>query len=273
MNVLISSLSSLVSSLLISLLISLSTATSAQAEGWEHATQSSAIIVQNSGSAAPTTQDPTPPNNDYFWSRWRARAATVEAADAEAPITINGGVRHPVIFFRQIANRRWAIGPLFSFLLFISALLKIFLPGLTGLATKRCQTNCYASLSAAFIYCTILIAIVRFGFNNAELTAMGVFTFGLLQLSFALGCCLGINLFTQNLYSLATSKKEPSGTVAKVLIYGICLVAVAGTMTVISMIPNLGPLPRIGNRIVVLLAALGLGGLVNLAVGSQKSRT
>jgi hypothetical protein len=249
-------------SLMMTLLVLLSAAGPGLAWGFNWPDQNSTTVPQ-------VAQEPTA-NNDVFWSRWKARTEQVEAADAQQPITIKGGVRHPLIFFHQFANSRWALGRLFSFLFLVSALLKLFLPRLTDLATKRCRTNCYASLTSAFVYATVLVTIVRYGFFSEDLTPMGIFTFGLLQLSFALGCCLGVNLFAQNLYNLVTVGTRPTGTTAKVFIYGLCLAAVAGVMTVVSLIPYLGHLPRVGNRIVMLVAALGLGGLVNLVVGPQK---
>ena len=46
------------------------------------------------------------------------------------------------------------------------------------------------------------------------------------------------------------------------MLYAACLLAVAAVVALISLIPNIGPLPRLGNRMVALIAALGLGGLV-----------
>ncbi len=188
------------------------------------------------------------------------------------PTTIDGRVRHPLMFFAHVANRRWSVGPLFCFLFFVSAMLKVFLPGLTNLTTTRCRTNLYASLSSAFIYGTVIVTLIRFSFYNDDLAPMGIFTFGLLQLSFALGSCLGTNLFAHNLYSFITRKGEPARLAPRALIYGICLTVVALVMTLVSTIPNLGQLPRVGNRMVMLVAALGLGGLVNWVVNSQKPR-
>jgi len=199
--------------------------------------------------------------------------ADPNAANQEDPIIISGEARRPLIFFRKMANQRWKIGGLFAYLFIVSAILKIFLPRLTWLATERCKGNYFSSLSAAFIYSTALTTLVRFSFANEALNAMGVFTFGLLQLSFALGSCIGVNLFAQNLYGFFASKKTPTSTTARVITYGVCLLVVGIVMTVISMVPNLGLLPRIGNRMVMLVAALGLGGLVNLAAGNQKSET
>jgi hypothetical protein len=204
------------------------------------------------------------------WSNWRLHAEKVGAEDEKEPITIGGRVRHPVIFFAHVANRPWKIIPLFSFLFSIGGMLKLFLPGLTALVTKRCRTNLYASLSSAFLYGTVLITIIRFSFFNDDLAPMGIYTFGFLQLSFALGLALGANLFAHNLYSLLTRKGEPAKMAARVLLYGLSLTVVALLLTVVSMVPSLGPLPRVGNRIIMLIAALGLGGLVNYTAGLQK---
>ncbi|MBS2005885.1 MAG: hypothetical protein JST01_02515 [Cyanobacteria bacterium SZAS TMP-1] len=199
-------------------------------------------------------------------------AAALREQANHQPITVQGGVRRPLMFFRQIANRKWNAGALFLYLVFISALLKIFLPALTARTIARCRSNCFISLSSAFIYSTILISLVRFAFKTDDLAPMGVFTIGLVQLSFALGACFGVNLLAQKLYEFLSRDREPASIYGRALLYGFCLTLVAGLMAGISLIPNLGRLPRIGNRVVTLVAALGLGGLVNLAAGAQKPR-
>jgi len=237
-------------------------ATGAQASDWrwlQEDADSTQLIAQEQSSRAAE-----------MFTYWRDRAERVGAADAGEPITIKGGVRHPVIYYSNIANRPWSLGPLFCFLFMVSALLKLCLPRLVTAATNRCRTNFFASLSTAFIYATVLITLIRFAFLSEDLTAMGVFIFGLLQLSFALGSILSVNLFAQNLYNIVASKKEPHGAAVTVFVWGGCLVVAAAIITAISLIPMIGPLPRLGNRMVMLLATLGLGGLVHLIAGTQR---
>jgi hypothetical protein len=217
----------------------------------------------------PDKEPDNEPYNERFWS-------SPSAAPSNAtPIAITTEVRRPLIYFRQMANRRWKIGALFAFLFCIGAGLKLFLPRLTEAAASRCQTNFFASLSSAFIFSTMAIVIIRFSFLNDALSAMGLFTFGLLQLSFALGACFGVNALAQKLYAITSNKvsknaddlKKP----ARTALYALCLITVVTILCLVSMIPGFGALPRVGNRMVMLIAALGLGGLVNLlAVGSKK---
>ncbi|MBU6450287.1 MAG: hypothetical protein KGS72_00805 [Cyanobacteria bacterium REEB67] len=228
-----------------------------------------ALATAGSATAWPTPADPTnEPFHERFWS-----SATPAPVNAE-PIAITTEVRRPLIYFRQIANRRWKAGVLFAFLFLISAGLKLFLPRLTEAAACRCQTNFFASLSAAFIFSTMAITIIRFSFLNDALSAMGLFTFGFLQLSFALGGCLGVNVLAQNLYAVTSNKVSKNPTelkpAARTGLYTLCLITVVTILCLVSMIPGLGPLPRVGNRMVMLIAALGLGGLVNLLVVSSK---
>jgi hypothetical protein len=185
---------------------------------------------------------------------------------ADAPY-ISGAVKRPFIYFRQLANRRWRPGMLFFFLFIMSAALKLLLPRLTEAVTARARGNLFSSLASAFFYATILMSVTRLSFNNPDLSAMGIFCFGLVQFSFCLGGCLGANTIAELLY---TKRPAPASTAGKVMLYGLSLLAVSFVITLISLIPSIGHLPRLGNRMVALIAALGLGGLVNLAAGGAK---
>ena len=50
---------------------------------------------------------------------------TSDSSESDAPY-ISGAVKHPFIYFRQLANRRWRPGVLFFFLFMLSASLKIY---------------------------------------------------------------------------------------------------------------------------------------------------
>lgn len=172
---------------------------------------------------------------------------------SEEPLTFDSDLRRPFIFFREATNRSWPPILLFLIMLFMGSTLRFAAPGLTGSCINCCRKNFLVTAASGFFYTSILMILARSAFRVETLTPLGILCIGMLQLSYIIGLALSVDFLAAKL-----AARLPKHPVTAFL----CILIVALALTLVSFIPALGKLPRLGNRILLTLAMIGIGSLV-----------
>lgn len=186
----------------------------------------------------------------------------------EAPIVLDNSLRRPFLFFREAINQPWKIGRLFFIIIISASLAKAFAGNLVAGAEERCRKKFWACLACAFIYTTVLLSLARTAFPSEAMVPMALGCIALVQMSYIIGMGLGVNIFANTIHDLIGNQFGPKEKTAKSTALSgwlgwIALIATSIILTAVSTIPEIGKLPRIGNRLVVLVAIIGLGSLIS----------
>jgi hypothetical protein len=181
------------------------------------------------------------------------------------PIVLDNNLRRPFLFFRDAINQRWPLGRLFFIMMLSAGLAKVFAKKMVAGAQERCRKNFLVCLASAFIFTTILLSVSRLAFHTDALVPMALGCIAIVQISYVVGMGLGVNIFANTFSDLIGKRfgQEPQETKKKILGRWFALVTTVFMLTAIAAIPELGRLPRLGNRLVVLVAIIGLGGLIS----------
>lgn len=224
----------------------------------------SSLLGQPSYGQAPEVQAPEvqataktqEPNKWQF--QWLKR-------EESQPIVLDNNLRRPFLFFRDAINQRWPLGRLFFIMMLSAGLAKVFAKKMVAGAQERCRKNFLVCLASAFIFTTILLSVSRLAFNTDALVPMALGCIAIVQISYLVGMGLGVNIFANTFCDLICKRfgQEPQETKKQILGRWFALVTTVFMLTAIAAIPELGRLPRLGNRLVVLVAIIGLGGLIS----------
>lgn len=181
------------------------------------------------------------------------------------PIVLDNNLRRPFLFFRDAINQRWPLGRLFLIIMLSACLTKIFAKKMVAGAQERCRKNFLICLASAFIFTTILLSVSRLAFHTDALVPMALGCIAIVQISYIVGMGLGINIFANTFSDLICNRlgHNSKETRKTILARWFALVVTTVILTAIAAIPELGRLPRLGNRLVVLVAIIGLGGLIS----------
>jgi hypothetical protein len=184
------------------------------------------------------------------------------APDTSKPVEISGNVRRPFLFFRDSINRPWKPIRLFLLMVTFAALVGNLAPGAVRASAYQCRTNFFGALASAFLFTVLFLGCARFAFQNEALVPLALLSIGIVQLGYIIGMGLGINVIAQVCYARLTDKKESFSALGQRLTRAFLLIAISTGLTVLSLLGDIGRLPRLGNRLVILVAIIGLGGLV-----------
>ncbi|MBN8662241.1 MAG: hypothetical protein J0M35_17865 [Candidatus Obscuribacter phosphatis] len=177
-------------------------------------------------------------------------------------VTFPKEIRYPFIYSRKALNLTWRPGFVFAIIMFMTLVLRFFAPKSLKEATEKCREGIFLSLTAAFVFTAIAMTLTKAAFYSDALSPLGLMLTGFTQLAYLVGIAVGAN-------ALALSLIEKIGKSSR----KAELFALTITITLLSLlalIPDLGPLPRIGNRLLGILAMLGLGGLIRAKYRKSK---
>lgn len=170
------------------------------------------------------------------------------------PLNLDGNLRRPLLFFRQAADRPFKPIVLLSFLLLFGWVIGLAFPELQKTARQTCGRKFLACLIHALLFSVLTMTLARLAFFNESLLPLGLFAMGLIQFAYALGLVTGILILAEKFADLL--KLNFKGKTALLILLASLV------MVGISLIGALGPIPRLGNRLVFLVALLGLGSLL-----------
>ncbi len=212
--------------------------------------------------AAPTAETSLGQKRAGFWQK---KLHWLTPPDQGKPIVLDNNLRRPFLFFRDAINQSWPLGRLFFVTLLSACLAKLFAANMVAGALERCRRNFLICIASAFLYTTILLSLSRLAFQTEALIPMALGCIALVQLSYIVGMGLGVNIFANIINGMISKRfgQTSAGNKRSAIGCWLALFATVTVLTAISAIPELGRLPRLGNRLVVLVAIIGLGGLIS----------
>lgn len=185
----------------------------------------------------------------------RAWQRLTEAND----VTFPKEIRYPFIYSRKALNLTWKPGFVFAIIMFMSLVLRFIAPKSLKESTEKCREGIFLCLTAAFIFTAIVMTLTKAAFYSEALSPLGLLLTGFTQLAYLIGVAVGANAVALGLID----KMGRSGRKAELMSLTITI----ALLSLLALIPDLGPLPRIGNRLLGILAMLGLGGLLRAKYG------
>lgn len=196
---------------------------------------------------------------------WQKKFNWLAPPDQGKPIVLDNNLRRPFLFFRDAINQPWPLVRLFFITLLSACLTKLFAANMVAGALQSCRRNFLICIASAFLYTTILLSLSRIAFQTEALIPMALGCIALVQISYIVGMGLGVNIFANIFNDIASKRLGQTTKETRRTAIGcwLALFATATFLTAISAIPELGRLPRLGNRLVVLVAIIGLGGLIS----------
>jgi len=184
------------------------------------------------------------------------------------PLVLNDHMRKPLKYFKEALDERWRPGALFFFCLFISFTLRLLPCKTLQTARKTMRASVIKSLTYSFIYSFLLMVLARCSFEKEAMLPMGLLSMGILEVSYTVGLATGICALSDRLCEIFKIKEETKSS--RWLGYGT-VVLTCLAVALLSTIPGFAMLPRIGNRLVLLLGMLGLGGILQEQYRKAKS--
>ena len=207
---------------------------------------------------------------------WKsALYSTREALQNSEPILQSKEIRFPFIYFRQALNHKWQPRYFFPFLVFAALSFSFVAPGSLKVAINNCRSNLPGCLAFSIIFTVLTMILAKAAFAAPALEPLGVVVMGLVELAYILGLAVGTQSLAESLTEKCSARlvgntaSEPDGKGGRQailkkdrLINVAVVILVAALLSTLTLIPDLGRLPRLGNRLLVVVAMLGLGGLL-----------
>lgn len=167
------------------------------------------------------------------------------------------GIR-PMLLWFHWANLPKPFGPCFLFILFISVSVTSVMPVWVKKAEMFCKQSFWRTFFVGCLIATLTITLIRGALLSMFGWPMSVLVAGAFQLSLLVGLSVMVLLIGESLgYYLKLDAWIKRPDVRRLA----CLVL--GTLICVALlqIPGIGILPKIGTRLVAMLALVGLGGL------------
>lgn len=209
---------------------------------------------------------------------WKsALYSTRETLQNSEPIMQSKEIRFPFIYFRKALNDKWQPRYFFPLLVFAALSFSFVAPGSLKAAVDNCRSNLPGCLAYSIIFTVLTMILTKAAFAAPALEPLGVVVMGLVELAYLLGLAVGTHSLAESLTekcrALFAGKKaevscqqEPEASIGEgrkaCLIKISAVLLMAAVLSTLTLIPDLGRLPRLGNRLLVMLAMLGLGGLI-----------
>lgn len=182
-----------------------------------------------------------------------------------------GGPR-PMVQWYFWANQKRPFLPSAGFILFFSLISWALLPSLHERSAKLCREKFWSTFFIGVFVLFSFILLVRGAIGGLIGWPMGIVLIGMAELGLMCGVAVMASLFGQTLGYFLKIEKLPflkdrpdAQRFAHLLIGSLILAA-------LLQIPGFGVLPRVGTRLVGMLAVLGLGGLFRAkAFGAKRA--
>jgi hypothetical protein len=168
---------------------------------------------------------------------------------------------HPMVQWYYWANQRKPFGPALLFVLFFTLVSWAVMPGWLRRAEEPLRQRFWTTLFVGALVTAVFLTAGRVALRALIGWPLAVVVYGLLELSLLVGLSAVVSMLGQSMGSLVRLQRWPLvGKRADArrfteLFIGSLICAL------FLQIPALGPLPKLGTRLVGLLAVLGLGAL------------
>lgn len=175
-----------------------------------------------------------------------------------APFANRRAGARPMLIWYHWANQPKPFLSSFLLMLFASVVFTSLVPGFSQIAQTHCKARFWRTFFVGLLIAVLCICGVRIGLLTMIGWPMAVFLAGGFQLALLAGLSVMVLLIGQSLGYYAKMEKWIARPDARRLAY---LVVGALVCAALIQIPGVGILPKIGTRLVMMLALVGLGGL------------
>lgn len=177
--------------------------------------------------------------------------------------------RRPLLFFRNWANTPLPPVQSFLFLFFATLVVSELMPTRLERARRSCASSYWRSLWCGIVACLLFVASARALFVSEIGIPLALLSLAALELFLLIGFAISATLIGQTL--LTTMRLNRTGS-SKWLWLGRLGAPFLGTLLLsfVLMIPQIGVLPRIGIRLIILLCFLGMGAWFRTGMGTKE---
>lgn len=212
------------------------------------------------------------PGRWFFNTRIGQRLARFENGDVR---------RRPMMYWRRFADRQLPPIRTFLFLLFFNTTICLAFRKRVEVASRCVSMSFWKSLFVGIIFVVLMATGARFCFDSALYTPCALLILGVVELLSLAGLAVssrtvGLALMNKLGYTTESpadhSIDEGASPAQKQSKLAYLAPVFVGTIlfTLITLLPGLGPLPRLGTRFVMWFSLLGMGALVRTKLGRRE---
>lgn len=191
--------------------------------------------------------------------------------------------KRPMMYWRRFADRPVPPRGTFLFFVFFNSLICLAFKKRVEVASSCVRKSFWKSLFVGFIFVILMGVAARFCFDSALFTPAALLILGIVQLLVLAGLAVssmtvGTAILNRlGVTTMSVSEAENASHSAhsfverlKCKLHYLAPVILASVLvTLISLIPTLGFLPRMGTRFVMWFCVLGLGALIRTRLGRK----
>lgn len=212
------------------------------------------------------------PGRWFFNTRIGQKFARFESGDIR---------RRPMMYWRRFADRNLPPIGTFLFLLFFNTTICLVFGKRVEVASRCVSKSFWKSLFAGMFFVILMATGARLCFDSALYTPCALLILGIVELLSLGGLAVssrtvGLALLNKLGYTsnspAADSGIEGAQPAQKQSKLAYLAPVFVGTilLTLIALLPGLGPLPRLGTRFVMWFSLLGMGALVRTKLGRKE---
>ncbi|HEY9714771.1 MAG TPA: hypothetical protein V6C72_14985 [Chroococcales cyanobacterium] len=234
------------------------------------------IVPQTTQAQLPAPSDATSKLDDtvgggagHFGHRHRFGWSRLSDAEIEQ-LPREELARRPMLYWRWWSNQRPRPVLSFAILLIVSLIAVHFMPGNLAPAVQFCQSRFWRAMGSGILFSVLDLTVIRPLFITEICTPLAFLLLAVLQLLMLLGFAVVAHLLGNRvmvglrLSKLAMFQERPGFSRSISVLCGTLI------LTLILLIPGIGHLPRLGARLVALLAILGMGALLRSRLGFKQ---
>lgn len=191
--------------------------------------------------------------------------------------------RRPMMYWRRFADRPVPPRGTFLFFVFFNSLICLAFKKRVEVASSCVRKSFWKSLFVGFIFVILMGIAARFCFDSALFTPAALLILGIVQLLVLAGLAVSsmtVGTAILNRLGVTTMSVSEAESVShsahsfverlKCKLHYLAPVILSSVLvTLISLIPTLGFLPRMGTRFVMWFCVLGLGALIRTKLGRK----
>lgn len=191
--------------------------------------------------------------------------------------------RRPMMYWRRFADRPVPPRGTFLFFIFFNSLICLAFKKRVEVASSCVRKSFWKSLFVGFIFVILMGIAARFCFDSALFTPAALLILGIGQLLVLAGLAVSsmtvgtailnkLGVTTMSVSQTENADQPARSFVEKLkfnLHYLAPVIFSSVLVTLISLIPTLGFLPRMGTRFVMWFCVLGLGALIRTKLGRK----
>lgn len=177
--------------------------------------------------------------------------------------------KRPIMYWREWANQPVYFGPCLTLALFVTIVGNFLLPDRLAAARSYCAASFWRSFLAGLITLGLCVGFARGMFDSRIGTPIGFTVIAFLELGLLAGISVSCSLIGERIFARLKISDHPALVARPVLMRVLKYVAGSVVFALIMVMPGIGMLPRLGTRLAMLIALLGLGGIVRSKLGTR----